>query len=233
MRFVGGFGGWLRASDVPELPPGSAVYTRVDRDEATGRLVPVEIYIETADGERLRGEHLRRVPLDEIESFANVHREIIEERLGVPGPDLSTLASHLMNRYDLMHTPGGPQPTGPRQNPEERDWIHDAFWAQISGSGVPRPMVPLDELDRLVMPRPERPQHRLAPPSDGRYSEKWYRELAAAYDYAVHEWREGHGKPPAIALAAEAGVSVNTVRSWIYRTRKAGFIPPGRQGQAG
>lgn len=236
MQIAGGYGGWLRVSGLSELPFGAVVYTRFHRDDETGRLVPGEMYLEVPAGERIRGEHLRKLPLDRIEAFANAfandHRELVEERMQAPGPDLSTLASYLMHRWDMVRgRTGAIEPADPAG---ERDWVQDAFWSQVPGSGVPHPgKFPIGAVGNVVLGRPRKPRRPLTAPPGGRYTERWYRQLAAAYSYAVDRWRNGHAEAPAKALAAEAGVSVNTVRSWIYRARKAGFLPKGEQGKAG
>ena len=73
----------------------------------------------------------------------------------------------------------------------------------------------------------------IATTQNGRYTPEWFERLAASYAFAVANWRSGGGQPPAKELAEQAGVPINTVRSWIYRARRAGYLPEGRQGVAG
>lgn len=208
----------MRASDVPTLPPGALVYVRFERDEAARRLVPLDVFVESTEGTRLRGEHLRKLPLDVIEAVANEDDGAdVESRMRHPGPLLGVAASHLATSW------------GTRQGePHRPDWTADMFWSQVEGSGVPR-------AKRAATP--ERVEGevpaKLTTPPDGRYSDEWFRSLARSYNWALLQWRTRGGDPPARELAQQAGVSVKTVHSWVYRARKAGFLSRVGQGQAG
>lgn len=222
MHISSGNGGWVRASGLPHLPAEAVVYVRFSRDDAADRLVPVEVYVESPDGERLRGEHLRRLPLDVIEAWVNgaAWRERIEQRIADPSPQLGILASYYaasIGRVDETKRP---------------HWVEAAFNSQMVDLAEYYPPAPRNRprkpVDLSSAPLPE-----LEPPPDGRYTDEWYASLRTAYDNAVSAWRIGRGPAPANALAEAAGVSPNTVRSWIYRARKANKMPPGSQGRAG
>lgn len=220
MQMEIGFGGWVRASNISTLPENTLVYARFVRDDKARRLVPVELYIESTSGERLRGEHLRRLPLDLIEAVANENSGVdVEGGLGVPGPLLGIAASTF-----TMATWGTR-----KQEAYRPDWTADMHWSQLPGSGVPqarRQSAP-PRRDEAEAPPP------LSTPPGGRYSEDWFRQLAKSYNWALRQWRENRGDPPAEALAKQAGVSVRTVHSWTYRARREGYLPKAKQGQAG
>lgn len=226
VRISSGNGGWVQISHFSLLPEDAVAYVRFTLDADTDRLVPQEIYIESASGERLRGEHLRRFPLDVAEAYANgTAAEAIRARLETPAPQLGVLASYYAARLGNASNIATGKPP---------HWVQHALWSQVEewqNESPPAPRNPVREPateDPFTAPGPP-----LVPPADGRYTDDWYRSLAAAYNHAVVMWRQHGGEAPAKALAAKAGVSVNTVRSWIYRTRRAGFLPKGRQGAAG
>lgn len=219
MQMEIGFGGWVRASDIPTLPENTLVYARLVRDDKARRLVPVELYIESTSGERLRGEHLRRLPLDLIEAEANHNGVDVETQMGVPGPLLGIAASTF-----TMATWGTR-----KQEPYRPDWTADMHWSQLPDSGVPRAK------RRSAPPRRDEgaPPPALSTPPGGRYSDDWFRHLAKSYNWAWRQWRTGQGPAPSDALAKQAGVSVRTVHSWVYRARREGYLPKAQQGQAG
>lgn len=210
----------MRASDVPTLPPGALVYVKFGRDTEARRLVPLEVFIESTDGSRIRGEHLRKLPLDVIEAVANEDDGAdVESGMRHPGPLLGIAASH-------MSTPWGEWQGREFNRP---NWATDMLGSQINDSGVPRAKRGLAVPKREMGEAP--PQ--LTTPPDGRYSDEWFRSLARSYNWALLEWRTRGGEPPAKELARQAGVSVKTVHSWVYRARKAGFLSRVGQGQAG
>jgi transposase len=59
---------------------------------------------------------------------------------------------------------------------------------------------------------------------DGRFD---HARIANAYNEAMLTTTA-----PAKVLAEQFGVTIPTVHSWIYRARRAGALPPGRQGTA-
>jgi hypothetical protein len=63
---------------------------------------------------------------------------------------------------------------------------------------------------------------------DGTDPEGFSARVAEAYrEYSMQT------RGPAVMIAAEAGVPVATVRSWIREARRRGKLPPGRRGKAG
>lgn len=106
---------------------------------------------------------------------------------------------------------------GPLDEPwlaELREWRHD--WTRTPDK--PRPALP--ELPAMLATRDD--------PSDPHAREHFYSAVAAWYDDKLAE-----GRSPAVALANEWNVPVNTVRRWVREARIAGALPPARKGAAG
>jgi hypothetical protein len=205
-----GYGGWVRATDMDGLPEDLMVYARLLTDDELGRVVVRELYVERSSGERVRAEHMRRLPLDVIEMIAN-EDDSVADSAQHPGVPLGVLASHFATAWGK---PG--------------HWAADAYWSQVKGSGVS----PVKRA-RHGAPEPAPEVGPLTTPPDGRYSDEWFTHVAASYRQAVAAWRSRRGPAPAIALAEQAGVTKDTARAWVYRARKAGFLKPGEQGRAG
>jgi hypothetical protein len=73
------------------------------------------------------------------------------------------------------------------------------------------------------------PRQRITRPdrADPEQQQQFYRRVAMAYrQYA-------QVRPPAPAIAEEAGVPVTTVHRWVREARRRGYLPPGRQGKVG
>jgi hypothetical protein len=77
--------------------------------------------------------------------------------------------------------------------------------------------------------------HRLGPEPreavgrpDGRNPDEFYRRFASTYRSAVAE-----STRPAVLLASENDVPVETVRRWIKEARRRGHLKPGSKGRAG
>lgn len=70
-------------------------------------------------------------------------------------------------------------------------------------------------------------RRRLGRP-DGNDPEGFYRRVATTYRSAAVDSRQ-----PAVVIAEENDVPVETVRRWIKEARRRGFLPPGRKGRAG
>lgn len=73
--------------------------------------------------------------------------------------------------------------------------------------------------DRESTPSVE-PDFALAAPQDG-LTDSFLADVGKAYRVAVQR-----RTPPATELARQAGVSVRTAQSWIYKARKRGLMPP-------
>jgi hypothetical protein len=80
-----------------------------------------------------------------------------------------------------------------------------------SSAGTPPP--------RGKISRPDR--------SDPGSLEQFYRLVAMAYKQYAQD------RPPAPAIAEEAGVPVTTVHRWVREARRRGFLPPGVRGRVG
>jgi len=63
---------------------------------------------------------------------------------------------------------------------------------------------------------------------DGAAPDDFYRRFAATYRSAATE-----SSKPAVILAGENSVPVETVRRWIKEARRRGHLEPGRKGRAG
>jgi len=63
---------------------------------------------------------------------------------------------------------------------------------------------------------------------DGTNSDRFYKRFAATYRSAATE-----SSKPAVILAGENDVPVETVRRWIKEARRRGHLEPGRRGRAG
>jgi hypothetical protein len=184
------------------------------------------MYIELPDGGQIRGEHLRKLPLDAIETYANnIAADYIRARLDHGSPPLGVLASNYAAYLSSPPLSPGPRwvaeaiNTTPKENAKRRRDVTPVL------TGPPERDAPPPEVPADAPP--------FGPPPTGRYTDEWLASLAAAYVHAVAKWQNGEGEPPAKVLAARAGVTVNTARQWVYRARKAGVLKPGTQGRAG
>jgi len=68
---------------------------------------------------------------------------------------------------------------------------------------------------------------RLETPPEG-LTDEFLREVARAYEIAV-----SRGEHPAPAIASTSGVSVSTVRKWVFIARKRQIMSAGQQGKVG
>jgi hypothetical protein len=141
-----GNGGWVRV-ERGGLP--GVLYLRFA--QASGRWQVREMYLECGDGEEIRARDLRELPLAAIGALALSHREQLEARSALPGPDLATLASNYATTFggrvrhwvaESMRDPAAnrrlrqrpPRAAGtPRVPPLERpDRIDDAFLRHVA-----------------------------------------------------------------------------------------------------
>lgn len=102
----------------------------------------------------------------------------------------------------------------------------------LAQSDAPDPEV-LERLDREFPARRHRPTFdpdaRLEPPGRNGLDDAFLRQVAAAYTAAV-----ARGERPNRSLAKQVGhASTRTVESWVYISRKRGFLAKGRPGAAG
>lgn len=202
-----GNAGWTRFIDMPGLPDDTRLYVRFRQVDSRLRLT--EIYLEGA-GVSLSTEAIRSLPMARIEAEANTEdsfRKVVD-RIRLPGPDLSTLASYFDTTFGSQA--------------DERDWVVLSMRSQFPGSGLPQPgHAPRAGFAEGAQVRTV----RLGPPSSDGLTDDFFRQVAASYERAVQE-----GKAPAPTLAEEAGVPVRTVHRWVYLARKAGIMPRGTQG---
>jgi hypothetical protein len=206
-QFAVGYGGWYRADHA--MLPGP-LYLRISR-QGDGRYQVTELYLD-GRGEPLAAGLLRDIPLARLES--SLHDRSANPSYGVdmaeafpdrPGVDLSVLASYFYASADY----------------DFGDATHWVAQSLREAGQVPH-----------ADPPPTSRRKRTAPlsiPEDGRLSASFLGRVAEEYTAAV---AAGDSKP-AVTLADQAGVAPNTVRRWVYLARKAGKLPPGRQGRIG
>lgn len=203
-----GNGGWTRYRS--SALPAAVLVRFADR---AGRLVPVELYVDTDDGQ-LDAKLLRTVPLGRIEAWANQNDGSLRAHLDIPGPDLRRLAGHFATTFGRKVT----------------HWVARSMAAQIRGSGEPQApparapkLLPADE---DVVPGLE--TFRLEVPTGRDHGDDFYSAAALSYAEAAR-WFRG----PAGVLAEANKVPVSTVHRWVKEARRRGFLPPGAPGKAG
>jgi hypothetical protein len=86
----------------------------------------------------------------------------------------------------------------------------------------------LGDLRRRAKPKLRPAKREVIGRPDGSDPDGFYRRFAMAYRSAATE-----SNKPAVILAAENGVPVETVRRWIKEARRRGHLGPGRKGRAG
>ncbi|MFJ1763742.1 hypothetical protein ACIOD2_25745 [Amycolatopsis sp. NPDC088138] len=200
MKLSIGNGGWIRVDDPEQAGP---LFVRLSTDD-TGRWRVIDLYL--AGDRPLTGADMRSLPFSKIEALANdpdVTAEIEKHAALAPVP-LRVLASHY----------------GATFGSAAKHWVADAYRSQFPNSGVP---AVAEAKPRKVVPIPDVPPLRA--PEGSKLTDAFLREVHRAYNAAIdrNEW-------PALALAAQAGVSKHTVRKWVYTARRRGIMPPGKQG---
>jgi hypothetical protein len=189
------------------------LYLRVNR-QSDGRYQITELYLD-GRGEPLTAGLFRDLPLARIESqllsILGTGVDMTEGFPERPGVDLSVLASY----FDSAIQHDRPESHG-----------------QVPYGWVAQSLREHGQVPHGSDPFPRRRRKRTAPlsmPEDGRLSAEFLGRVAEAYTAAV-----GAGDTkPSVTLAAQAGVAANTARRWVYLARKAGKLPPGRQGRIG
>ncbi|WP_157472240.1 hypothetical protein [Frankia sp. EAN1pec] len=138
-----GNGGWVRIND-PRLP--GWLYVRFEPDDR-GRLRPRDLFLEGAD-EPITARHLRSVPLEDAEAWANGMRgqDSVAGRLPIVAPDLRGYAATFATTYGKPVSaptkkapPRPPIPDAPTveraplRRPEGRA-LPDAFLEEVAGA---------------------------------------------------------------------------------------------------
>lgn len=215
-----GNAGWVGVGGIG-LP--GVLYVRA-RD-AGGRLRIAELYLDASEGPAIEGADVRDLPLGQIEALLNWTADHIRERMDVPGPDLSTLASY----FAAM----------PWKRPKQAavdDWVTSAFLSQQLPAGRRTGTtdgVPVMRVPRLTLPpfhgiRQSDREFRLsAGPAEG-LTDDFLHEVARAYNAAL-----ARGERPNVAIAKQTNYPLRTVQRWVYTARQRRIMPPGRPGRVG
>lgn len=219
--------GWRRVPGADLDLPG-AVYVRVQAVEGVLRVT--ELYID-GGGQPIQSGAVRRLPLTALELLAGT-----DEPNGVPGPDLSLLASNFgLSLGDLLWD-GGECPRCPSCDgvvKPDPPWIEDEFltegrkhwsitdWVVLSLlSQYPRANVSRPRRGRADRVRPAETEVKIAPPEEG-LTDAFLLDVARNWQAAVNDRRA-----PAKAIAESAGVSPRTVQGWVRKARQRGLMPP-------
>lgn len=219
MRYTIGNGGWVRFE--VDDPSGLLLYVRMSAN-ANGRFVIRELYLdgsELPDDVPLDTPEIRALPIDKIEAVLNFEdaRDWLERstRMLYKGIPLAVLASNFNRHYGSQSRP-------------ESDWVAGAYFAQVPGHPLSRPIKkrPLRKDGRAVTPASN---YRLkqGPGGDG-LTDAFLSRVARAYQSAVTR-----GEQPNRAIADDVGVPLKTVQRWVYTARQRGIMPAGRKGAVG
>jgi hypothetical protein len=200
MKLAQGNGGWYRVTGVGFPGP---VYFRI-QDIGDGRRRMTELYID-GRGAPITAGALRGFPIQWLTHRA-AEMTARADRSGIAGPDISRLAAH----FASMWTAGA----------RARHWVRDSFEAQMPGSSVTQARMPKERLDE---DDENYATVSIESPADGRLTDEFLRDVAAAYKLAINR-RE----PPAKTIAAAAHVSDRTVHRWVYTARKRGLMEPAK-----
>ena len=224
-RVTFGHGGWVRVS------LGGEVEAYVRFRSYGNRLEMVEQYAKRIDGGPMRAADRKRIRWGAIVNLCNRrdYKPLIEERMGIPGPDLARAAAAFATNYSVEPPRYGSHwvrdmlvcqhglPDGPRQAP----------WP----GRRPRPMAPMPGGKRSE--RHEADPWKAAPldarvtiPASATYPPSFYEEVARIY-----KEHKAAGLPPNVAMVkANKGVKKTTVDRWVRRARQLGFLEPARRG---
>jgi DNA-directed RNA polymerase specialized sigma24 family protein len=192
-------GGWIL---VAYAASGHRLSLRVEERE-DGRLRIVELLLSDPGG--LSGTLLRDLPLGAWEAQINAPEMVtlLRDRLA-PGAQVSY--DDLPFKHEMMTLDLGPMP---RDADDAALELH--FPSGSAGAAVAIPVEPALNLEGANSRAGKRP-------------DAFYRAVADAYS-----WLAGHGRRPAVELAAINGVPPTTVHRWVKEARRRGLFGPGRR----
>lgn len=221
MRASIGNDGWVAVDDVGLPGP---LYVRV-APQPDGRLRLVELYLDASQsGSPLAGDDLRQLPIGRIEGLVNDNADAVRARLGLPAPDLSTLASYYGYTFGDLG-----------REIESRDWVGLSFACQFDQDAYAEP---LSELPSFARPskqarawdgvREVESDFRLTSgPADG-LTDAFLNDVRRAYAAAL-----ARGERPNVSIAEQTGAPLKTVQRWVWIARQRGIMPRGRRGVPG
>ena len=223
VKAVIGNGGWV-ALDGLDLP--GPLYVRV-RDDA-GRLRITELYLDASRGSSfIEAQDIRDLPVRVIETFLNYYGDGIRDRMKIPAPDLSTLASYFgttFMRYEELIAEG--------------NWVAASLAGQdLLSPGQKRGITEKQRAPVMRVPHARRRWSGIreadegfrltAGPTEG-LTDDFLHDVAHAYAAAVTR-----GEKPNVSIAEQVGYPLKTVQRWVYTARLRGIMPRGRKGAVG
>lgn len=210
--------------------------------EKNGRLCICEFYMDGSRGDvPIDGQDVSSIPLGRIEAEINSYfAEAVKDRLGEPGPDISTLASYfntgLGSRRPVVRaiasgdwvvsSLAAQRYIPAEQGSQEISAGDQAVTVKRVGHAKPRGD---DEPIPLRVDETER-EYRLSERPTNGLTDTFLRSVKRAYDAAV-----ARGERPNASIRDQLdGVSLKTVQRWVYTARQRGImLPAGRPGTEG
>lgn len=208
-----GNGGWVRWQDEGPL------VTFVRFEDREGRLRPVDVFL-VGDIEPIQANHMRAVPLGQIEAWAN------------------SVAGDRRIRYSL----GSPRPLlreavaffGSSADEHASDWWARMYVSQFEDElgGVLESTARPKKVPALRGKGAEGPTDhgdlRIDDPGSKPYGEDFYREVVRVYQAAA-----AVSDRPNVLIAQANGFAESTVRGWVRTARARKLMAPGRRGSVG
>lgn len=220
VRAAIGNAGWMAIDDV-DLP--GPLYVRVRPEGDGGRLRIVELYLDASRNDRsaITSRDVSELPFVQIDAFINAFAEDVEHRIGLLGPDLSTLATYFSTEFGKIAS-----------SIEDRDWVVLNFVNQLDADKIAELNLPpfrrVRRSRRKLNIREQDDDFRLSTgPTEG-LTDEFLADVARAYMAAVAR-RERPNK----AISEQTGYALKTVQRWVYTARQRGIMPRGSKGRPG
>jgi hypothetical protein len=160
-------------------------------------------------------------------AFYDYYSDWIRDRMTLPAPDLSTLASYFATtfmRYEELLAEG--------------NWVAACLAVQdLLSPGQKRGFTEKQRLPVMRVPHAKRQWRDIreadegfrltSGPTEG-LSDDFLHDVAHAYAAAV-----ARGEKPNVSIAEQVGYPLKTVQRWVYTARLRGIMPRGRRGAVG